>query len=166
MKKYLFFIVMVMTVLGCSLTSRGTPSVDITPTVSNVCFSELNLTDAECENLGTHNYSYSALVEGMFIDCGSDYQGLGNYSISFGGDDTVKLEHPSELIWEKYTHTFKKIGENTYLFSEPLETDSDVNTSWEITFHWWGFQDRLELSYACAAGTCGCNVDIENRLTK
>ena len=161
MKKGLIYVAIGLTIMGCKIVS----SVDATPIVSDVCYSELNLTDAECDNVGMHNYSSTIDVEGINIDCGDDFQSSQSYSFIFGGDETVTLEHPSELIWGSYTHTFQRVAENTYIFSGPFVVDGDIlATSWEIIFHWWGFQDRLEMTYDCVAGTCGCITNVENRL--
>ncbi|MBI9045078.1 MAG: hypothetical protein JEZ06_11360 [Anaerolineaceae bacterium] len=150
-KMVLLFIVGIM-VLGCR-TLFPSESPD-----NNVCYSELNLTDEECRNTGTHEYSSPISIEGIGgIDCtsvdGSYISDYRTYTFSFLKNNQVNYSHPSELIWDQNAHTFSEIERNTYRFTETYE---DTNHSWVVTFEPWGFHEELEFTYECVNGTCGC----------
>jgi len=76
----------------------------------------------------------------------------------------VELIHPSEAVWDAYSHTFQRVDTNIYVFTGTVE--GNIETNWEIEFAWWGFKEELTSTYPCAEGTCGCIVTGENRLSK
>ena len=129
------------------------------PENDQVCYSEQNLTDQECNNAGTHRYASAISVSGIGgTDCSADdgstyLEGYSTYTFSFFGKSSLEYSHPEELVWDSYTHNFSETGRNTYEFSGSLD---GMNTVWEVTFYSWGFQEELTLTWECENGTCGC----------
>jgi hypothetical protein len=172
MRKYALFLVLVIFILGCRFTAP-TPdrddTVDDETTRDNVCYSELNLSDAECNNVGTHEYEYDISISGIGgTECANDDgstvdSGYSTYTFTFLDSDRVEYAHPTEEIWGEFVHTLEETGVNTYLYSGMLD---NMNTSWEVEFESWGFHEELRLTWDCENGTCGCvysgDFDIYN----
>lgn len=162
MRKVALFIILGFFILGCRLSvpfRNNDQTGDDETLRDNVCYSEANLTDEECNNLGTHEYSSSIEVRGIGgTECAMDdgstvLTGYNTYTFTFLDGDAVEYSHPEEMVWDEYTHILSKTGKNTYLYTGMVE---DMNTSWEVQFKPWGFQEELRLTWACENGTCGC----------
>lgn len=168
-KKVFIIAVIAVMALGCQTLIPSSSSGSYqNPDNDQVCYSEQNLTDQECNNAGTHSYASAISITGIGgTDCaaedGSSYmEGYSSYTFSFMGGNRVEYSHPAELVWDEYSHTLLKTGRNTYEYSGSLD---GMNTLWEVTFYSWGFQEELTLTWDCENGTCGCITTGENDLS-
>ena len=159
-KKVLVIAVAAVMALGCRTLLASSPGGNNqNPDNDQVCYSEQNLTDQECNNAGTHRYASAVSISGIGeTDCEADdgstyFEGYPTYTFSFQGGSSVKYSHPEELVWDSYTHTFSETGRNTYEYSGTFD---GMNTVWEVTFYSWGFKEELTLTWDCENGTCGC----------